>query len=63
MVMGKIIRVVVLVIILSSIIFLIVFLTSRSQIVSPVPEEGAIRIIYVSPSPTVTIGTPMPVKP
>jgi hypothetical protein len=50
--MGKVIRVAVFLGIFSFVVFLIVFVLSQKQIISPVPEEGAIRIIYISPSPT-----------
>jgi len=31
---------------------------SRRGVISPVPDEGAIRIIYLSPSPTGTASSP-----
>jgi hypothetical protein len=61
--MGKVLRGVVLIGILGSIVFLIVFFLSQKQVISPVPEEGAIRIIYISPSPTGTLSPSPTSKP
>jgi hypothetical protein len=61
--MGNVIRIVVLLGFLGSVVFLIVFLLSQKQIISPVPEEGAIKIIYISPSPTGAITPSVTSKP
>jgi hypothetical protein len=61
--MGNIIRVIILIVLISSIVLLLVYVLNQKQVISPVPEEGAIRIIYLTPSPTVRITPPVTVTP
>jgi hypothetical protein len=51
-------------IIVAFVIFItVIILMNQNRIVSPVPEEGAIRIIYISPSPTGTVSPSTTSKP
>ncbi len=55
-------------IVIGFLVLLVVFvgsLVSRKGVVSPVPEEGAIKIIFITPTPTTapteaTVATPSP---
>jgi hypothetical protein len=44
------------------VLFVVGMLVNARRVVSPVPDEGAIKIIYISPSPTGTILVPSPLK-
>lgn len=43
------------------IVMLIIGIVSGKNIVSPVPEDKAIKVIFITPTPTITLPSPSPI--